>query len=149
MNRKMKQTPVCDTRTFLKMLLAMTIALAAFNPLFAEAQTIVNTKHNLSVTGPGTIKALTETRVCIFCHTPHNAAPSTPLWNKELKPVNYILYSSSTLLAKINQPAGPSKLCLSCHDGTIALGDTVNDGSIAFAQGAGYALPATSGITAR
>ncbi len=83
---------------------------------------IVNTKHNLSVTGPGEVKALTETRICIFCHTPHNAAPQTPLWNRKLDPINYTLYSSSTMNAVPSQPTGPTRLCLSCHDGTLALG---------------------------
>jgi predicted CXXCH cytochrome family protein len=91
-----------------------------------NAQTgIINTKHNLSVTGPGEIKALTEDRICVFCHTPHNAAPRTPLWNKNLNAVNYTLYSSSTMLAVQSQPTGPSRLCLSCHDGTLALGEVI------------------------
>ena len=34
---------------------------------------IKGTKHDLSVSGAGTIKALHETQTCIFCHTPHNA----------------------------------------------------------------------------
>ena len=35
--------------------------------------TILNTKHNLSVTGTGDITATTEGRVCVFCHIPHSA----------------------------------------------------------------------------
>ena len=89
----------------------------------ADAKTgIINTRHNLSVSGPGDIKALSETRICIFCHTPHNAAPQTPLWNKSLNPLTYALYSSSTMGAVSQQPTGPTRLCLSCHDGTLALG---------------------------
>lgn len=92
-----------------------------------EAQSdVVNTKHNLSVTGPGPIKATTEDRICIFCHTPHNATPSTPLWNKEIEPRAYNLYTSVTLKAPMSQPTGPTRLCLSCHDGTIAMGTVVN-----------------------
>ena len=83
---------------------------------------IINTVHNLSASGPGEYKSYTEQRVCIFCHTPHNATPSTPLWNKELKPQNYVLYTSSSMQAVTQQPTGPSRLCLSCHDGTVALG---------------------------
>ncbi len=83
---------------------------------------IVNTRHNLSVTGPGELRALTETRICVFCHTPHNALPATPLWNKKIEAINYNLYSSTTMAARPSQPDGPSRLCLSCHDGTIALG---------------------------
>ncbi|MFI5395604.1 MAG: cytochrome c3 family protein [Candidatus Binatia bacterium] len=95
-----------------------------------EAQTpadMVNTKHNLSVSGPGPIRALTETRICVFCHTPHNATPLSPLWNKEIEPQVYTVYTSPTLKAgPLQQPSGPTKLCLSCHDGTIAMGAVVN-----------------------
>jgi predicted CXXCH cytochrome family protein len=93
------------------------------------AMTGINmTKHNLSVTGPGPIKALTETRICIFCHTPHNAAPRTPLWNRAVTAKSYELYQSGTMVAGLSQPSGPSRLCLSCHDGTIALGTVLNPG---------------------
>lgn len=102
-------------------LLLMLILCCATPP--ARAKTgILNTKHNLSVSGPGEVRALTETRVCVFCHTPHNAAPNTPLWNKDLDAVNYTIYESSTSKAVIEQPFGPTRLCLSCHDGTVALG---------------------------
>ena len=88
-----------------------------------------NTKHNLSVTGPGTTKATTETQICVFCHTPHGATPGvTPLWNREIRNQTYTVYSSSSLDANaiqgsLDQPGGSSKLCLSCHDGTIAIGN--------------------------
>lgn len=88
-------------------------------------RSIVDSKHNLSVSGPGEIRALVENRICIFCHTPHNATPFTPLWNKKLEPKTYTLYQSSTLSASPQQPSGPTRLCLSCHDGTIALGDVL------------------------
>jgi len=106
----------------------------------AEAQTpldMANTPHNLSVSGPGQIRALTETRICIFCHTPHNATPLSPLWNKELEPQAYTVYESPTLRAgQLPQPSGPTKLCLSCHDGTIAMGAVLNPvGGISMAGG--------------
>ena len=88
---------------------------------------ITITKHNLSVTGPGTIKSTTEAEICIFCHTPHNARSDIPyLWNRSDTTQNYITYESSTLHATVGQPTGASKLCLSCHDGTIALGALVS-----------------------
>ena len=88
-------------------------------------RSIINSKHNLSASGPGEIRALSEDRICIFCHTPHNATPYTPLWNKTLEPRTYTLYQSSTLASSPQQPSGPTRLCLSCHDGTIALGDVI------------------------
>ncbi|MDH3282203.1 MAG: cytochrome c3 family protein, partial [Gammaproteobacteria bacterium] len=97
---------------------------------------VATTKHNLSVSGPGAIKAATETRICIFCHTPHNAVPSDPLWNRRASGSNYTPYSSSTAIASPGQPTGASILCLSCHDGTIALGDVLSRSSpIPFAGG--------------
>lgn len=83
---------------------------------------ILNSSHNLSISGPGQIKAATEERVCIFCHTPHHANPSTPLWSRPTSTTVYDLYESTTLIAKPGQPSGSARLCLSCHDGTIALG---------------------------
>jgi len=63
-------------------------------------------------------------QICIVCHTPHNADVSVadaPLWNHEVTAATYTLYSSPTLDATMNQPSGSSKLCLSCHDGTVAV----------------------------
>lgn len=88
-----------------------------------------NTKHNLSVTGPGPVKAVAETQVCVFCHTPHGAdtQPGLPLWNRQLSGATYTPYTSSSIEASAAElalgPGGASKLCLSCHDGTLALGN--------------------------
>ena len=97
-------------------------------PQMASGQSILNTKHNLSISGPGTIKATSETEVCIFCHTPHNSRSMSggPLWNKNDPGASYTLYTSSTLNAAVGQPDGTSIMCLSCHDGTIALGSVVS-----------------------
>lgn len=92
-------------------------------PLGAAAdESVVNSKHDLSTAGPGPVRALTESQVCIFCHTPHNASPAAPLWNRSNPQTHYRVYDSSTTDARIDQPGGASKLCLSCHDGSIALG---------------------------
>jgi len=95
--------------------------LFTFN-LSCFAGSIVNSKHNLSLSGPGKVKGTTETEICVFCHTPHSAVSSAPLWNRYDSGQVYIPYTSTTLKATTGQPAGASKLCLSCHDGTIALG---------------------------
>lgn len=80
------------------------------------------TVHNLTATGPGTIKASGASELCVFCHTPHSASTTRALWNRDLPPRTYDLYASSTLVATVKQPTGASRLCLSCHDGTTALG---------------------------
>ncbi len=95
--------------------------------------TILNTKHNLSVTGPGTIRATGEQEVCVFCHIPHNAQPGKPLWNRQMPTSSYIMYESE-YLKRTNYPlpadlgitegtpGSLSRQCLSCHDGTVAIG---------------------------
>ena len=86
---------------------------------------IKDTMHNLSVSGPGSVKAVEEKQICIFCHTPHRGVPGTPLWSRDLsyqEGIQYKMPSRSTLSVKPGQPTGATKLCLSCHDGTIAIG---------------------------
>lgn len=92
---------------------------------------VINSVHNLSASGTGPVRS-SQTQVCIFCHAPHNVLVATkPLWNHQLSTQTYNLYTSSTLSATIEQPsAGVSKVCLSCHDGTVALGQTVANGLI-------------------
>ena len=105
---------------------------------------LINTKHNLSASGPGTVKATTETRICVFCHTPHNPAPNVGLWNRQNPASNYTPYTSTTEKSTAGQPTGGSLLCLSCHDGTIALGK-VNSQSTAIAMAGGVtSMPTTS-----
>ena len=89
----------------------------------ALAASIVASKHNLSASGTGTIKAATESEICVFCHVPHNAKAAGPLWNRDQPAGPYTPYTSSTRkITTPGQPTGASLLCLSCHDGTIALG---------------------------
>jgi predicted CXXCH cytochrome family protein len=91
-----------------------------------QLTSIQSSPHNLSAGGKGNIRASNEQEVCIFCHTTHNAAAVQPLWNRSTPVIAYTVYTSSSLKAKPGQPTGSSKLCLSCHDGTIALGDVLS-----------------------
>ncbi|UCE59654.1 MAG: hypothetical protein JSU63_19695 [Phycisphaerales bacterium] len=69
---------------------------------------------------------MSEQQVCVFCHAPHKTSGQRPLWNRESSITSYQIYQSSTLDANAGQPTGSSKLCLSCHDGTIALGSVLS-----------------------
>ena len=94
----------------------------------AHGGSIINTKHNLSVSGPGELRAEAESRICVFCHTPHRSVRAHAyLWNRSDQTTSYIPYQSSTLYATVGQPTGASKMCLSCHDGTIALGSVISE----------------------
>lgn len=94
----------------------------------AQLSSVVNSPHNLSASGLGTVRAATEEQVCIFCHAPHNASPVRPLWNREMPVEPYAIYTSRALDAAPGQPTGMSKMCLSCHDGTIAVGSVFSRG---------------------
>lgn len=85
---------------------------------------ITGTAHDLSSQGWNTAVANPTNRVCGSCHTPHNALVVTgaPLWNHASTATVFTLYSGTNLDATdLGQPAGTSKLCLSCHDGTVGL----------------------------
>ena len=72
-------------------------------------------------------------QICLPCHTPHNAqSDAAPLWNHELSTATYLPYSSPTLDADVGQPTGASKLCLSCHDGTVAVDSFGGDSGTIF-----------------
>lgn len=102
---------------------------------------IVDTRHNLSVSNSVVpdanetiIMATEETEICVFCHVPHFAqAVGKPLWNRSMPASAYTMYSSdylrrldypiATELGSANDtPGALSRQCLSCHDGTIAVG---------------------------
>jgi predicted CXXCH cytochrome family protein len=85
------------------------------------AGTIVGTRHDFSIFGWNA-----DGQICIFCHTPHNAdttVSNVPLWNHALTTQSYTLYDSPTFQgeATVGQPGSNSILCLSCHDGTVAV----------------------------
>lgn len=94
---------------------------------------IRNTKHNFSADvipslpggGVRDVQAVNESEICVFCHTPHGgqATADGPIWNRQLSGATYTPYSSTSIEAiDLGQPGGSSRLCLSCHDGTMAVG---------------------------
>lgn len=106
----------------------------------AVARTLIkDTRHNLSNWGKYTVKATTETQVCIFCHAPHNAdSTQAPLWshadttvsNFQIASTTYVRPSNTANIPMDTQPSRISKKCLSCHDGTVAIGALANGGEI-------------------
>ena len=106
-----------------KILLLVSLFILSSVPSYAGVK---DTKHNLSISGTGSAKASKESEICIFCHTPHNSKANSPLWNRSSTGQSYTPYSSSTAKASPGQPTGSSILCLSCHDGTIALGKVLS-----------------------
>jgi predicted CXXCH cytochrome family protein len=127
---------------FARILPALIVTLLPTPMTPAALADIATTKHNLSVSGPGAIRASTETQICVFCHAPHNSTPSAPLWNRRDPGSSYVPYTSSTAKAQAGQPNGASLACLSCHDGTIALGDLVSRSAPVPMSGGVTSMPA-------
>jgi predicted CXXCH cytochrome family protein len=118
---------------------------------------VVGSKHDLSVGGGAASRATTESQPCVFCHTPHNSSPAKQLWNHAPSAATYSTYGSSSYQSGTTpgtfntfpgtsapQPSGSAKLCLSCHDGTIAVNATLNNGTIAMAGNT--FIPATASL---
>lgn len=126
-------------RTFLATMMVMAVASAA------SAQ-VTGTKHDLR---PITSSASTE--ICVFCHTPHAASPAVPLWNHTLSTQSYTMYSSPTLdmasVGSMTNGTGVSNLCLSCHDGSVAINNLVNQPNAGVITMAGT-IPAGWGVSA-
>ena len=83
-----------------------------------SAGTITGSAHDFSTQG------WSSGQTCLPCHTPHKAnitVADAPLWNHALTTATFTLYSSPTMNATLAQPIGVSKLCFSCHDGTVAV----------------------------
>jgi predicted CXXCH cytochrome family protein len=118
----------------------------------AQSTTIVGSAHDFSDDAP---LITTGDEICVVCHAPHNTydpaeggvasvAELGPLWNRALTQVsNYSMYNATVRVGSdidatdmgVNQPSGVSKLCLSCHDGTIAIDSYGRDGAGAVVTG--------------
>jgi predicted CXXCH cytochrome family protein len=99
------------------------LALALAGSAQAVPGRVAGTKHDLSASGRGGRRAVSEGDPCVFCHTSHRAARglnNRPDRERAFKP-----YESSTMSNRGGDPTGASRICLSCHDGTIALGKTL------------------------
>ena len=67
-------------------MLVLALAVSAAAARTAQAQStadILYTAHNLSVTGTGSVRATSETRICVFCHTPKDEK-QRPIAGQEL-----------------------------------------------------------------
>jgi predicted CXXCH cytochrome family protein len=85
-------------------------------------------QHNLSPGGTSPVQGGLSA-ACLYCHAPHSGVGGqTPLWNQTLTMQTYTAYQSTTY-SETGAPrpvlGSDSNLCLSCHDGSIAPGQTV------------------------
>lgn len=107
------------------LILAVAMVLMAASVSFAV---IAGSQHDLTASDFFTGAQLSA---CQYCHTPHlrnnPAVTGAPLWNRTLPAGPYTVYGGGQTLGgtTVGQPGTNSKTCLSCHDGTIALGSVL------------------------
>ncbi len=120
-----------------RLLLALVCALVTCAEVKAQVQPPPQSDalgmHNLTVSSGASV-TVQGSLGCTFCHAPHSGlGGATPLWNQSLSTQTYTPYTSSTYQQQGNTqpPLGQSSsLCLSCHDGTVAIGQTAVYGKI-------------------
>ncbi|OGA51600.1 MAG: hypothetical protein A3G24_00245 [Betaproteobacteria bacterium RIFCSPLOWO2_12_FULL_62_13] len=104
----------------------MMLGLAPAGAWAGPGDGIAGTAHDFS--GKSTSSGST-TGLCTFCHTPHKALQTQLLWNHTLS-TNTFSWDAATTTAGTTFPSfrgdtykGPTAKCLSCHDGSVAIGD--------------------------
>lgn len=102
------------------------MALASAGVGAAPGDGIAGTAHDFS--GKPASGGFT-TGACTFCHTPHKAIKTLLLWNHTLS-TNSFSWDVPATTGGTNFPTfggstygGPTAKCLSCHDGSVAVGD--------------------------
>jgi predicted CXXCH cytochrome family protein len=110
--------------------LAMLVMLMTATTLAAQITGDVLGMHNLGQGGTSPIKGA-RPDACAYCHAPHSGL-NRGLWNQTLTTQVYSTYTSTTEKNAGKQPrlGFDSNQCLSCHDGTVAVGDTVVYGQV-------------------
>jgi predicted CXXCH cytochrome family protein len=69
---------------------------------------------------------------CVACHTPHHSASTLLIWNHTFSQSDFTWSSVTATTGGTNLPenietwTGSTKNCLSCHDGTVDIGDQIN-----------------------
>jgi len=87
------------------------------------------TKANNATTSLGGNANVKQVGLCTFCHTPHKASSTLLLWNHTLSKNSFSwdvsATTAGTALPGFNGASynNPSAKCLSCHDGSVAIGD--------------------------
>ncbi len=110
------------------------LILAATAGAVMGPQGVSKTPHNLSSSSGWIYVADNEDEICIFCHTPHGGSLDGPLWNRESPldndPTAFTHYTTATLNSVTTGASralsDESLLCMSCHDGAMAVNHVLN-----------------------
>lgn len=95
---------------------------ALFLATSASAAIVNGSKHDMAGYAAGT-----GTDVCYYCHAAHKTtANSAPLWARAAwSGAGYVFYKSSTISVNAATLDVVSQACMTCHDGTVAVNETI------------------------
>lgn len=117
----------------MKKMVTILAAVMAAAVLAAPAMAgLAGSRHDFTATGGTPVTGVTE--MCVTCHVPHRPLMNVPLWAHALSTYSYQLYNTNASYNRPNSAAydaspanlsgSRSRLCLSCHDGTVAVAGT-------------------------
>ncbi|NCP41705.1 MAG: hypothetical protein GW848_14630 [Rhodoferax sp.] len=122
----MKNSKWIRLTSTLALVLVSATVLAAGKP--APGAGMRGSAHDWSGTGALVPISGLQVGLCSICHTPHSAISTQLLWNQKLSTATYTWGDATETTGGTPLPSsanmGPSTKCLSCHDGTVAVGDT-------------------------
>ena len=130
------------SRVIMSALVALALAPTVSFAAPGAAGGLVGTDHDFASAGGGNVAA-TAVGLCTFCHTPHKAISTSLLWNHTLSS-NTFTWDIAKTTAGTEFPSivggtykGPTAKCLSCHDGSVAIGDIAWFNEAAYPGGTG------------
>lgn len=104
---------------------ALLVGASAVSAQYTPGAGFTGSPHDFSGVAAGPV----TTGGCTFCHTPHQALQQPLLWNHTLSANTFSWDAGAVTAGGTPYPTidttwrGPTKLCLSCHDGSVAIGD--------------------------
>jgi predicted CXXCH cytochrome family protein len=120
------------------------VAVWVLTPKIASAaDDVTGTSHDFTGQGAGS--------ECVTCHVPHGSTAGALLWNHTLSSNTLTFGAGATTVSGTSLPAdigavpGTSKFCLSCHDGSVAIGDMTVGADWGSSFMPGFAVIGTNG----
>lgn len=147
---------------FMKRFLILAVIICASMALASSAFAgITATRHNLSSARSGApttgnsggtvIYSTNQDQLCVWCHTPHAGATGggAPLWNKSITGATFTVYPTTVAgTAPATTIYNGSRICLTCHDGTLAINQVINAPGSGGVNSAGSQVGAWQGTAA-
>ncbi len=121
-------------RIWLKLgILVLTLVVPwVISPPAAIAQ-LESSVHDFTTTGPQSdFQGAPWGNMCVTCHTVHHSTEAILLWNHTLSSQTLTFGTNATTWAGTQLPTnigawiGTTKYCLSCHDGSVAVGSLIH-----------------------